>query len=63
MQVRIDTRACQGHGQCAMVCPEVFRSDEQGFAFALHEQVPAGLEEAALRAERQCPERAIHVIG
>jgi ferredoxin len=44
-----------------MVCPTVFRSDEQGFAFVADEVVPAACLEAVRRAERQCPERAIHL--
>lgn len=59
MRVRIDATVCQGHGQCVMVCPEVFAADEQGFGVVVRAEVPAALEEAVRRAERQCPERAI----
>jgi ferredoxin len=63
VRVRVDAAVCQGHGQCVMICPEVFRADEQGFAVAPREDVPAALEDAVRRAERQCPERAIELVG
>ena len=61
MQVRIDADRCQGHGQCNLVCPEVFGFDEQGFGQVRTPHVPAQLSEAVERAERACPERAIEI--
>lgn len=60
MKVRVDSEVCQGHGQCGFHCPDVFRFDEQGFAFVESEDVPVAYEEAVGRAERSCPELAIH---
>ena len=62
MKVRVDPDACQGHGQCVMVCPEVFRADEQGFSYLESDEVSTALEAAVRKAERQCPERAISVV-
>lgn len=59
MKARIDTDRCQGHGQCNLVCPEVFGFDEQGFGLVQMQEVPERLRADALRAERNCPERAI----
>lgn len=62
MRVEIDVERCQGHGRCASIAPEVFELDEQG-----HALLPGGGEvsgpavHAALRAERNCPERAISI--
>jgi ferredoxin len=61
VRVRVDPAACQGHGQCALICPEVFGADEQGFAVVGSADVPAALAEAVRRAELQCPERAIQI--
>ncbi|HEX5066291.1 MAG TPA: ferredoxin [Myxococcota bacterium] len=61
MKARIDTRRCQGHGQCNLVCPEVFGFDDQGFGRVLVPEVPERLRADALRAESTCPERAIEL--
>jgi ferredoxin len=61
VRVRVDAAACQGHGQCALICPEVFGADEQGFAVVTSPDVPAALADAVRRAQLGCPERAIHI--
>lgn len=63
MQVRIDTTRCQGHGNCNLVCPEVFGFDEQGFGRVRIEQVPERLGADVERAGQACPERAIEIRG
>ena len=61
MKVIIDPKRCQGHGMCNMVCPEVFRYDDEGFGYVApeYENVPASFQDAVRLAEIQCPERAI----
>ena len=61
MQVKIVAERCQGHGMCNMVCPTVFKYDDDGFAYVVPglEQVPANLVDDVSLAEIQCPERAI----
>lgn len=60
MKVRIINERCVGHGMCRIACPEVFElSDEDGHAYVVGEDVPAGLEEAVEQAVRGCPEQAI----
>ena len=45
---------------CAIAAPEVFGSDELGNATVLIDgDLPVELEVKALRAEANCPERAI----
>jgi ferredoxin len=60
MKVRVDGEICQGHTLCAMTAPNLFAlSDEDGHAWAINEDVPAGQEELAREAARSCPEQAI----
>ena len=61
MRVRIDPEACQGHGRCYALAPEVFASDDDGFGTVVADPVPPGLEERAELAGRNCPEQAVAV--
>lgn len=61
MKVRIDSDRCQGHGQCNLICPEIFVFDEQGFGQIEREEIPVEFEEHAERARLTCPEQAISV--
>jgi ferredoxin len=61
VKVRIDSNRCQGHGQCNLICPELFLFDEQGFAYVESEEVPAEFETQAERAFGSCPEHAISI--
>jgi ferredoxin len=59
MSVVVQTSACVGAGQCALVAPDVFDQDDDGIVELL-ESDPQGAElEAAARAARLCPARAI----
>ena len=61
MIVRIIAERCQGHGMCNMVCPAVFKYDDDGFGYVAPglERVPANLADDVRLAEVQCPERAV----
>ena len=62
MKVRVNEATCVGHGMCRMAAPDVFElSDEDGHAYVRSEDVPPGLEEAVMQAERGCPEQAIEL--
>lgn len=61
MRVKLDPELCQGHGQCVIFCPEVFKADEQGFASVVSENVPESEYANVERAETMCPERAIQI--
>ncbi len=64
MRVTIDPDLCHGHQSCAVAAPEVFGADDYGNAVLLIEgDIPAELESAVQRAEGNCPERAITLIG
>ncbi len=63
MRVHIDSEKCEGHNRCVSVAPELFDSDDYGYAFVLGDgEVPPDLEEAARLAVANCPERAVSTI-
>ena len=59
MNARVDSELCVGHGRCYEIAPEVFGDDERGHCVVLALLVPPDQEDAARRAEGNCPERAI----
>jgi ferredoxin len=61
VKIVIDRSACQGHGRCYDLAPEVFGADDEGYVEVLvpGDDVPAELEGAARSAVANCPERAI----
>ncbi len=63
MRVTVDAKRCQGHGMCNMVCPEVFKYDDDGFAHVNPklDVVSGELVEKVKLAEIQCPERAVAI--
>jgi ferredoxin len=63
MKIRYDRSACQGHGRCYTLAPELFDADDEGYAVLKLDgaDVPADQEEAAGLAADNCPEFAIEV--
>ena len=63
MRIKLDSSKCQGHGRCYALAPDVFESDDEGYAVLLFGdgEVPANLEHAAQLAADNCPEYAIEV--
>jgi ferredoxin len=59
VRVHVDEDRCAGHGICAALCPSLFALNDDGYSEVLQPDVPADLEQSALSAVRQCPERAI----
>ncbi len=63
MRITFNREACQGHGRCYSLAPDVFDADDEGYAILLATgEVPAGLEDAARLAADNCPEYAIEVV-
>ncbi|HSB87918.1 MAG TPA: ferredoxin [Ilumatobacteraceae bacterium] len=62
MRAIVDSEKCQGHQMCSIAAPDVFGSDDYGYAVVLVEKVPQASEAATRRAEANCPERAITLI-
>jgi ferredoxin len=63
MRVHVLEDMCQGHTLCATSAPQVFGlREEDGQAVVLITgDLPAELEEAAIRAALGCPEQAIQI--
>ncbi len=62
MRIELDSTKCQGHGRCYALAPDLFDTDDDGYAVLLVDgEVPAGLEGAAQLAADNCPEFAITV--
>lgn len=60
--VVIDPDRCQGHGNCLVECPDVFESDDNGYAAV---RLSTSDDQAVIakirRAASHCPESAISV--
>lgn len=64
MRVVVDSDRCQGHARCVLILPEVFDSDDLGYAVVRDGgRVRAEDEAGVKRAAANCPERAIVVDG
>lgn len=63
MRVRVDRKKCQGHNRCYMACPEVYKVDDETYAYVEDEEVPEALKDQARRGAEVCPEHAITVTG
>lgn len=62
MKLHLDTAACQGHGRCYALAPDLFDSDEDGHAVLLATgELPADRHDDARLAAENCPEFAISV--
>jgi len=61
MRVSVDDEVCAGHGVCTVLCPGVFVLEDEGYARAVVEEVPAKHEAAVRDAAIRCPTGAIHV--
>jgi ferredoxin len=59
LKARVDSELCVGHGRCYELAPEVFGDDERGHCVLLQDAVPPEQQDAARRAEANCPEGAI----
>ena len=59
-QIRVDWQACDGHGLCAELLPEVVRLDEWGYPI-VERPVPRHLERMAQRAIASCPKLALRL--
>jgi len=57
-QLRVDWPACQAHGLCAEMLPEIVSLDEWGYP-VVHESVQADVLELAKGAVKACPTLAL----
>ena len=59
LRVRVNPIACEAHGLCVELLPELIRFDDWGFPLIEQPLVPAELESLARMAESSCPTLAI----
>jgi ferredoxin len=59
--LRIDRIACEGHGACAELLPELLTLDEWGYPIVHSTAVPADLTAHARRAVAACPVLALRL--
>jgi ferredoxin len=60
-ELRVNPIACDGHGLCAELLPEVIELDPWGYPILISAEVPPGLTEHAKRAAAACPTLALLV--
>ncbi|HSC74303.1 MAG TPA: ferredoxin [Gaiellaceae bacterium] len=59
MRLRVNPIACDGHGLCAELLPELVRLDDWGYPIVDTDDVPRQLEALARRAVDVCPTLAL----
>ena len=60
-KVRVDEDLCIGAGQCVLAAPQIFDQDDRGLVILLDATPPPALHEAARKAAKLCPARAITI--
>ena len=58
-RLRVNPIACDGHGLCAELLPEMIRLDEWGYPIVDADAVPPEFEVNARRAVSACPKLAL----
>ena len=62
MRIVLDSSKCQGHGRCYALAPDLFDSDDEGYAvLKVDGDVAEALEDQAILASDNCPEYAIEI--
>jgi ferredoxin len=62
MKVTIDRSMCTGHARCAVLGPDVYELDDDGYnAMDGEIEVPSGFEQQARDGADGCPERALTI--
>ena len=59
MRVRVNPIACEAHGLCAELLPELIRLDDWGYPILAPGPIPDHLLPLAKRATEQCPVLAL----
>ena len=58
-RISVNMIACDAHGLCAELLPELIRLDDWGYPIIEVDQVPPELETLARRAQDACPTLAL----
>ncbi|KUH67471.1 hypothetical protein AU184_26335 [Mycolicibacterium novocastrense] len=59
LDIRVDSEACMGSGNCEFTAPTVFRLDDTGIARVIDAHAP--VSDHVRMAARQCPTGAIEI--
>ncbi len=62
LRLRVDMVACDGHGVCAELLPELITLDEWGYPIIAGGEVPPALTGHAKRAVSNCPVLALSLV-
>jgi len=60
-ELRVNPIACDAHGMCAELLPEIIELDPWGYPILLSASVPPSLADHAKRAVAACPTLALIV--
>ncbi len=60
-RLAVNPIACDGHGICASMLPELIGLDEWGYPILADQPVPEGLTTLARRTVRLCPTLALRL--
>jgi ferredoxin len=61
MRVVVEPIACDAHGQCAELLPEIVTLDDWGYPIIDDREIPPALIPLARRAARACPVLALRL--
>jgi ferredoxin len=59
LKPKIDFKLCNGNGFCTLICPEVFKVDENRHTKIINPDPEPKLHDKVLLAVRTCPLKAI----
>ncbi|MFE0462360.1 ferredoxin [Kitasatospora sp. NPDC058965] len=62
LRLTLDRIACEGHGACAELLPELLSLDEWGYPIVHRDTVPPELTGYARRAVAACPVLALRLV-
>lgn len=62
MRIDVNLAACEGHGLCAQVAPNVYEVDDEGYVRMLVTGITSELEDAAAAGARVCPVAVLKVV-
>ena len=64
MKASVDKELCMGDRNCNMLCPEVFRYDEDELmSIVLVDEIPEKYKDVVARSVEECPGGAINIEG
>ena len=61
-RIVVDPIACEAHGLCAELLPELIQLDDWGYPMISPNPVPRSLEALARRAVAACPTLALRLV-